>query len=316
MVIPAGVIAVIGAGSIGRRHAANLATLGARVELLPWRGLDTAALAARDDIAGVVIATETPIRLELIRLCSARNWPFYAEKPLAWQVDQARAIHAAAAPVAARSMVGFMMRWHPVVRALAAMDLSDTFRIHAEIGHDVRQWRPDWSFAASYAARPAGGGVLLDLCHEVDLVLALFPGLQVQDVQSLGHSEFPAVDFATSLHLTTPGGAAVRIAMDYLSPVFVRRLVIAGLSRRIEADLLASRLTILTDAGAETRDFPFERNDMFLAAMTEFLALAAGGALPDDPLRPRFDVMEPSSLLIARAWETRRFSGALTLPMG
>ena len=76
MVIPAGVIAVIGAGSIGRRHAGNLATLGARVELLPWRSLDTAALAARDDIAGGVIATETPIRLELIRLFSARNWPF------------------------------------------------------------------------------------------------------------------------------------------------------------------------------------------------------------------------------------------------
>lgn len=313
MVMPQGVIAVIGAGSIGKRHAGNLAALGARVELLPWRSLDRAALAARTDIAGVVIATETPIRLELIALCAERNWPFYAEKPLAWRVDQARAIHAAAAPVAARSMVGFMMRWHPVVRALAAMDLSDTFRIHAEIGHDVRQWRANWRFADSYAARAEGGGVLLDLCHEVDLVQALFPGLRLHDVRSLGQEGFPGVDFATSLHVTTPSGAAGRIAMDYLSPVFVRRLVISGLNRRIEADLLASRLTILTGEGQEVQDFPFERNDMFLSAMREFLALAAGEVLPEDPLRPRFDRMEASSLLIARAWEARRFEGATAM---
>lgn len=313
MVMPEGVIAVIGAGSIGKRHAGNLAALGARVELLPWRSLDRAALAARDDIAAMVIATETPIRLELIRLCSARNWPFYAEKPLAWRVDQARAIHAAAAPVAARSMVGFMMRWHPVVRALAAMDLSDTFRIHAEIGHDVRQWRANWRFADSYAARAEGGGVLLDLCHEVDLVQALFPGLRLHDVRSLGHAGFPGVDFATSLHVTTPTGAAGRIAMDYLSPVFVRRLVISGLTRRIEADLLASRLTILTGEGQGVQDFPFERNDMFLSAMREFLVLAAGEALPEDPLRPRFDRMEASTLLIASAWEARRFEGTTAM---
>ena len=45
----------------------------------------------------------------------------------------------------------------------------------------------------------------------------------------------------------------------------------------------------------------------------EFLALAAGEALPDDPLRPRFDRMEASSLLIASAWEARRFEGATAM---
>ena len=141
MVRSAGTVAVIGAGSIGKRHAENLRRLGAFVELLPWRELDRVALSARDDICALVIATETPIRLELISLCAQKGWSFYAEKPLAWRVEQARQIHVAAEPVAARSMVGFMMRWHPVVRALSAMDLSDIYRIHAEVGHDVRKWR-------------------------------------------------------------------------------------------------------------------------------------------------------------------------------
>lgn len=309
-----GAILVIGAGSIGRRHFDNLTALGVRAELHPWRSFDRAAVTVREDVAGMVIATETPIRLELIKLCAAKGWPFYAEKPLAWRVDQARAIHAAAAPVAAQSLVGFMMRWHPVIRALAAMDLSDTFRIQAEIGHDVRQWRANWRFGDSYAARAEGGGVLLDLCHEIDLVAALFPGLTVQDARSMGHPGFPGVDFATSLHVSTPSGAAGQIAMDYLAPVFTRKLTLVGLSRRVEADLLASRLTIHGAEGIETQDFPFERNEMFLSAMRSFLALASGQAIVD-PLLPRFDRMEASSLLIAQAWEARQFQGVVSLDM-
>lgn len=316
MVMPQGTVLVIGAGSIGKRHAGNLTSLGAKVELIPWRSFDRVAVAARQDVAAMVIATETPIRLELIELCAARNWPFYAEKPLAWRMDQARAIHAAAAPVAARSLVGFMMRWHPVVRALAAMDLSDTFRIHAEIGHDVRQWRQNWRFADSYAAKAEGGGVLLDLCHELDLVAALFTGVTLQDVRSLGHADFPGVDFATSLHVTTPSGAAGRIAMDYLSPVFVRRLVLSGTARRIEADLLASRISIQTGETTDEQSLPFDRNEMFLSAMRAFLALAAGAPAPDDPLLPRFDRMEASTLLIAQSWEARQFTGNVSFPMG
>ena len=37
-------ILVVGAGSIGRRHAANLERLGQRVELVPWRAFDRAAV--------------------------------------------------------------------------------------------------------------------------------------------------------------------------------------------------------------------------------------------------------------------------------
>ena len=83
---------------------------------------DKAKFEARTDIEAVVIATSTPIRLDLIEICAQRDWPFYAEKPLAWRVSQAQAIHDAGAPVAERSMVGFMMRYHPAVRDLAARD--------------------------------------------------------------------------------------------------------------------------------------------------------------------------------------------------
>jgi predicted dehydrogenase len=307
------VVLVVGAGSIGQRHAANLASLGARVELLPWRGFDRKDLARRNDIAALVIATATPIRLELIQLCGERGWPFYAEKPLAWRQEQVEAIEVAAEPVAARSLVGFMLRYHPAVRAVAALDLTDLYRFEAEIGHDVRQWRSNWRFSSSYAAAAEGGGVLLDLSHELDLASTLFPGVCVHDVRCLGHDRFPGVDFATSLQLTTPSGAAGTVALDYLAPVPVRRLTLCGTNRRIDVDLLSGQLCERSAAGEEHQSFAVERNALFLQAMAEFLQLAAGEELLEDPLRPVFAQMGESNRLITAAWKKRKFSEAVAL---
>ncbi|PSL19438.1 Gfo/Idh/MocA family protein [Shimia abyssi] len=306
------VIAVIGAGSIGKRHFANLDALGERAELIGWRGFDRAAFEARGDIEAVVIATSTPIRLELIKMCAANGWPFYAEKPLAWREAQAQAIHDAGAPVAARSMVGFMMRYHPAVVALAERGLEQVYRFSFEIGHDVRQWRENWSFAGSYAAEPEGGGVLLDLCHEIDMGVALFPDAGLVSVDAVGHGDFPGVDFATQLALAG-GGAVGSVSMDYVSPVSVRRASLRGQSEIIDLDFLAPEMRIADATGETVERFEFERNDMFMGAMRDFLALMREQETSGNPLLPRFDRMRASSLMIARAWEARRISGTVDM---
>lgn len=306
------VIAVLGAGSIGRRHAGNLQALGRKAELIGWRGADIAALGARRDITALVIATATQVRLELIELAARKGWPVYCEKPLAWRADQVAAIFAAAAPVASRSVIGFMMRYHPMMRALADEDLSATYGFHFEIGHDVRQWRANWRFSDSYAALPEGGGVLLDLSHEIDMAAALFDGLRVAGVQSLGHADFPNVDFASRVTLASDRVSG-SVAMDYLSPVSIRRGSLRGLRGAQDMDWLAPRRVLARPDGTSAQDFSFERNDMFLGLMRDWLALVDGRAPSDNPLLPRFDRMRASCDLVASAWEARQFTGQVAL---
>lgn len=303
---------VIGAGSIGRRHAENLASLGVAVDLISWRGYSADMLAARlarRDVQGVVIATATQIRRALIAVCAAADVPFYVEKPLAFETAELALIAKAAAPVAQRSVIGFMMRYHPAFRYLAGSDLSDSFRFEFEIGHDVTQWRQNWRFSESYAAQPKGGGVLLDLCHELDMAACLLPGLALARVDSLGHAAYPGVDMATQIRLTTPT-ATGDVAMDYLAPVSTRRIALRGLDRLHDFDLIAGRYAI-TGQGARVLEFPFQRNDMFLAAMGDFLALVQGKAPSAVEHLPRFDLALPSCALIAQAWEARRFVGTI-----
>jgi predicted dehydrogenase len=305
---------VVGSGSIGRRHHDNLTALGAEVHLLGWRGLDMATLEALiggAKSAAVVIATATQVRLELIALCARLGAPFYVEKPLAFRMEELERIYAVAAPVAARSMVGFMMRYHPAFQALMEAPIAAPYGFHMEIGHDVRQWRQNWRFGDSYAANPEGGGVLLDLCHELDMAHCLFPQAQLQAVECIGHADFPGVDFATRVSLAETGGPVGTVAMDYLSPKSVRHMALRGRDEIVDLDLLGPSWTRSSGGEDARRDWPFDRNDMFLAIMGDFMALVEGKAPSDNPLMPRFDRVYDSCALIARAWEARRFHGAI-----
>lgn len=298
------VIAVVGAGSIGRRHAGNLDALGARAELIPWRDADLAALARRQDIGALVVATATDIRLDLIRIAAERDWPVYVEKPLAFRQTDVAAIYEIAREIAGRSMLGLMMRYHPVVAWLRDSGEDAAYGFHFEIGHDVRQWRQNWSFRDSYAARAEGGGVLLDLCHEIDMAACLFPGLAVIAADALGHREFPGVDFATRIALSRPDGPVGTVAMDYIAPVGFRRTALRSANAAINADLLSC--TVRRN-GEEAARFDFDRNDMFLDAMRDFLALIEGRE--PGPRAPRLDHVRESAELVAAAWEARVFRG-------
>ncbi len=305
-------ILVIGAGSIGTRHAGNLAALGCQVVHAGWRQApDVPALLAGCD--GAVIATATDVRLPLIAACAAAGVPFYCEKPLAFRPADVEQIVALAAPVAARSMVGFMMRYHAGVRRLAALDLSDAFRFTFQIGHDVTQWRANWRFADSYAARADGGGVLLDLCHEIDMAAGLFPGLALDRVASVGHAAFPNVDFASHIGLRA-GAASGTVAMDYLCPRLVRRALVDTPRLSVAMDFAAGRWRLATAGGVVDDEVVQDRNAMFLEAARDWLALLRGEAVA--PWAPTFAATLLVNRLIAQAWAARQFTGSVEKDMG
>lgn len=307
-------IVVIGTGSIGRRHAENFRALGAEVTALSWRSTSVEAIEemlGQRRFDGCVIATETQVRLALIAAAARADVPIYVEKPLAFDSHSLAACMDAAAPIAARSMLGLMMRYHPAFRDLAQADLSDSYHFGFSIGHDVTQWRENWRFSESYAAKPQGGGVLLDLCHELDMAACLFPGLRVDAVQSHGHAAFPGVDMASRVALSS-AQVAGSVAMDYLAPRLIRHAQINGTKASRSYDFAAQSYQIASAAGLQTPHLPLERNEMFMAAAADFLALIAGKPLRGVEYFPRLDRVGDSCRLIAQAWEQRQFIGTIT----
>ncbi|NCX92765.1 MAG: hypothetical protein EBX03_14490, partial [Rhodobacteraceae bacterium] len=68
--------------------------------------------------AGVIIATSTNVRRQLITKCSEVGAALYIEKPIAHRTSDVQQIFDLPKTTLERSVAGFMMRYHPMVRKL------------------------------------------------------------------------------------------------------------------------------------------------------------------------------------------------------
>jgi predicted dehydrogenase len=267
--------AVIGYGSIGRRHARLLVQLGCTVAVVSRRAVDyepsfrSIAEAVRDFQPDyVVIANETSAHGtavdELVR--SGFSGRVLIEKPLA--------VAAAALSRFALAAVGYNLRFHPVMAALAEeIQGEPLISIHAYGGQYLPDWRPDTDYRRSYSADPArGGGVLRDLSHELDYLLWLGGGWRRVAALGgkLGPLEITADDcWGLLLELERCRVAAVQI--NYLDRPGRRQLVVNTAKHTYFADM--GRGLLCCDG--EERSFSVERDAMYLA---EHRAMLAGDA--------------------------------------
>lgn len=311
--------AVIGAGSIGRRHHDNLTALGRKTRLIPYRQFDLAEfkqeLAANRGRMGVVIATGTNVRLELILLCAEYEAPVYIEKPAVYRPDQLEDIYNLAPEFQQRSVIGFMMRYHPAIAFLLVHKPDRMFRTQIVIGHDVTQWRQNWRFSDSYASKREGGGVLLDLCHEIDLACLVAPDLSIERAICLDHPAFPGVDIATQVSAHSQKFGLFSISLDYLAPKLVRDGRLEGMSQKVHYCLAENTVDVWDGEGVKQHRFDLDRNRMFWELMSDFITLAEQGGKALHPLCPRMDWVKSSCLAISQAWQARRFVGQVEVEL-
>ena len=172
---------VVGFGSIGERHIRVLEELGLDVHVVSRRGesgnrpvFRTIAEALdRQSYDYGVIANETGLHAQALGELAEAGFDgtILVEKPLA-----SRSEFAIEHNRFRRIGVGYNLRFHPVARRIF-MELNGA---HVEmanfhVGQWLADWRPNRPLASTYSSSmAAGGGVLRDLSHELDLALWLF----------------------------------------------------------------------------------------------------------------------------------------------
>jgi predicted dehydrogenase len=284
-------VLVCGAGSIGRRHIANLLQLGAEVSV--WRArsemiaeitrdfpvqtftdLNNAIAAAE----AVVVATATDQHVAIATATLKAERALFIEKPLShdWEgIDNLS--HLAKDKIVE---VGFQFRAHPNLIALASQLRQPahqrllTYRL--AMGHRLDAWRPNQVYEQGYSAHAArGGGALFDLIHQIDIALWLFgPVVGVHAVLAkLGVLNIQGDD-VTNLLLTHKNGTTGHIQLDMASPVYrceVEVMTTDGLFRWSNAEGKLRQLSPEGETIVDCLPEGFKRNDLFYRHMAHWL---------------------------------------------
>ncbi len=288
-------ILVVGAGSIGARHATNLIALGADVTVadpdperarrvqgaVPVVGTLDDALATLFD--GMVIASPTAHHARHLRTALNRTHRVLVEKPLAasateidWDLDLTRV------------MVGYNLRLVPAVAdfvgSVHAGRVGRPWALRCWFGSWLPGWRPHEDYRTTYSARQAlGGGVLLDAIHELDLLVWVAGdgdfSVAGALVERVGDLEIDAEDTVKAV-LRHRDGLVVEVSLDYLARRYRRGLEVIGSEATILLDWDTSELRI---SGATTRTVTkvaLELERAYLAEARRFLTFVDRGEPP------------------------------------
>lgn len=235
-------ILILGAGSIGLRHARVLREAGQEVAVFSARPEARVALRAEGwtvpdvptDFPGcrhAIVATRTGRHAEdAIPLLEA-GMDVLVEKPLAVDLAQAKVIVEAADKRERKVFCALNLRFsHSLNLFRAWRERAGNFHAaHVECRSYLPDWRPGTDVSASYSASAEEGGVLRDLVHEIDYAgwLLGWPERVFARFDRSGRLGIAAEE-AAYLDGVLPSGANLQIDLDYLSRVPIRKMRVFG----------------------------------------------------------------------------------------
>ena len=125
-----------------------------------------------------IIANPTVFHLETALKFAHAGIPFLIEKPVSDRYEGLQSLQKIVLEREIPVLVGFQMRYHPGFRRLSAIidsgEIGRPLSLQGYVGQYLPDWQPKEDYRKKYSARKdLGGGVILDLCHEIDIAMAI-----------------------------------------------------------------------------------------------------------------------------------------------
>jgi predicted dehydrogenase len=299
-------VLIVGFGSIGRRHLANLRQLRPRSRIGVWRlhnppdpqpptGADEQFVSLEQALEfapdAAIIAGPASTHLETALSLAEAGVHLLVEKPLAVDpagvadlIDRCRARGLVL-------MTGYNLRFMPSLQAakecLDRGRIGQVITVRAEVGQYLPDWRPGSDYRAGVSARKAlGGGALLELSHELDY-LAWFFGVPKRVTARGGHFSTLELDVEDLVELlleydTPPRLVSVHLDLLQRAPQRVCRVV--GTTGTLVWDGIADCVDLYDAESGAWATLPAvalaDRNRMYLDEMRHFLVCVTRGQAP------------------------------------
>lgn len=130
-----------------------------------------------------VICTPASIHLNAVRMLAPLGVHIFIEKPITASLTDAFELADLVSKFPIKVMVGYNLRFSPSLvffrECINNKLIGKILSVRCEVGKNITTWRPDTDYKNSVSANPEmGGGVLLELSHEIDYLQWVFGEIQ------------------------------------------------------------------------------------------------------------------------------------------
>jgi len=306
---------VVGCGSIGRRHARNLKTLG--IAHLAFCDNNPEALRqCNEAVPGelfpdykealkiyrpdfVLICTPPVYHVDEALAALQAGAHVFIEKPLSHESAGAQVLLAEAGRHNRNVQVGYNLRFHPGLQILKGLidsgKIGRVLWLNVEAGQYLPDWRPWQHYRESYSARQElGGGIILDGSHELDYICWLlgWPTEVSCRAEHLSSLELDVEDSAW-IYLTFPDRRRAELHLDFVQRSYTRTCKVVGETGTALWDFTSQEVRWYSaeEAGWKSIPYKFEINDMYVTEMSHFLESLGSGTGPLVDLEQGRDVI-------------------------
>lgn len=285
---------IVGCGSIGQRHLRNLIALGyedvivvdpiepvitdikSNFGMTGYLDLGNALSESPD---AVILANPTAYHIPSAIQAAKSGAHLLIEKPISHSMDDVSELIIEVKAQNLVAMVAYSLRFFEGINLmrdlLGDQVIGDVLHAQAEVGQYLPDWRPGNDYRNSYSAiANQGGGVVLDLSHEIDYLIWLFGTVRTVSAQmgKVSNLEIDVEDTA-DIVMEHDNGIFSSLHLDYLQRLPVRRCKIIGTEGTMIWDYFSDSVDVYSIDSSEWQSHPYpgDRNEMYIKELQHFV---------------------------------------------
>jgi len=243
-------ILIIGYGSMGKKHAQTLKSMGiknlyfySKQKKIPYKRIKSLNDVKNIDPDYIIISSNTADHYWQLKLLEKKikNKIILIEKPLFTEYKKIKIKNN-------KVFVGYNLRFNPIVQFIKKKKKKKKiWSAIAICGSYLPKWRQNRNYYNSHSAKKKyGGGVLLELSHEIDYFLWFFNNIQIKNVFNKKVSNLRInTDDILDIVGNNKKVKYICVKLNYFFRSPIRKIFIDGRDISINADLINNSLSIV-----------------------------------------------------------------------
>ncbi|MBL4652385.1 MAG: Gfo/Idh/MocA family oxidoreductase [Flavobacteriales bacterium] len=297
-------ILIVGYGSIAKKHVEALKAIDSNCEFWALRNSTSKSddevnnIYSYQDIPNnidfAIISNPTNKHTETIKRLIPLKFPLFIEKPIAHNLNDIDKVSLLLAQNQIVTYVACVLRFHPCLQYLKRYIEEAPRRIN-EVNVYCGSFLPDWRKNVDYktvyrSKNEEGGGVHLDLFHEIDYSVWIFgkPNYTKVLLESKSSLEIDAYDYAN--YSMKYDDFELNITLNYYRKTPKRKLEVLFENQTWEIDLIKGQ--IIEDDKAIIFDSDTQIKDLYKVQMEYFVEKIMNQESIDNDLKTSSEILK------------------------